>query len=156
DAQVGHNDSGGYVVGLSDVTEDQVANQERIERGSNSSIMRLAAGGAHEVGNPLNSLTTHLPLIERKLKKMRFGAAGEHLSESLAVCQGEVQRLDGIITHFLEAIRPQKPEFNEIDLVATVDEVLQVQEAELGDRRLDVSVDVNQTIPHILGDRGLI
>jgi len=72
------------------------------------------------------------------------------------VCQGEVKRLDGIITHFLEAVSPKQPELNELDLIELVDEVLRVQEAELCDRSLDVNVDVNQPVPVILGDRGQI
>ena len=64
------------------------------------------------------------------------------IEESIQVCQGEVQRLDGIITHFLEAVRPQKPELNELQLVQLVEEVLRVQEAELRDRRIEVNVEV--------------
>ncbi len=156
DAQVGHDDSGGYVIVISDVTEEKVSIEELIESERTSSIVRLAAGVAHELGNPLNSLTIHLQLIDRKLKKLALGLEGEKLSESLQVCQGEVTRLDGIITHFLEAVRPQKPELNELDLVELVDEVLCVQEAELRDRKLDVNVEVNAELPAILGDRGQI
>ncbi len=156
DAQVGHDDSGGTVVVLSDVTEDKVSMEERIESERIDSIMRLSAGVAHELGNPLNSLTIHLQLIERKLKKLQLGAEARSLSESLDVCQGEVKRLDGIITHFLEAVSPKQPELNELDLIELVDEVLRVQEAELCDRTLDVNVDVNQPVPAILGDRGQI
>jgi len=156
DAQVGHDDSGGYVIVISDITEDKVSMEEMIESERTSSIVRLAAGVAHELGNPLNSLTIHLQLIERKLKKLGLGDDGKKLSESLEVCQGEVKRLDGIITHFLEAVRPQKPELNELDLVGLVDEVLRVQEAELRDRNLDVNVEVDSELPAILGDRGQI
>ncbi|MDP4609821.1 MAG: ATP-binding protein [Opitutales bacterium] len=154
DAQVGHDDSGGYVIVISDITEEKVSMEELIENERTSSIVRLAAGVAHELGNPLNSLTIHLQLIERKLKKLGLEEEGQKLSESLQVCQGEVQRLDGIITHFLEAVRPQKPELNELDLVDLVDEVLRVQEAELRDRKLDVNVEVDSELPAILGDRG--
>jgi signal transduction histidine kinase len=156
DAQVGHDDSGGYVVVISDITEDKVSMEELIENERTSSIVRLAAGVAHELGNPLNSLTIHLQLIERKLKKLALAQEGQQLSESLKVCQGEVERLDGIITHFLEAVRPQKPELNELDLVGLIDEVLHVQEAELRDRKLDVNVEVDASLPAILGDRGQI
>jgi len=156
DAQVGHDDSGGYVIVISDITEDKLSMEEMIESERTSSIVRLAAGVAHELGNPLNSLTIHLQLIERKLKKLGLGDDGKKLSESLEVCQGEVKRLDGIITHFLEAVRPQKPELNELDLVGLVDEVLRVQEAELRDRNLDVNVEVDSELPAILGDRGQI
>jgi len=156
DAQVGHDDSGGYVIVISDLTEDKVSMEEVIENERTSSIVRLAAGVAHELGNPLNSLTIHLQLIERKLKKLSLDQQGAQLSESLEVCQGEVQRLDGIITHFLEAVRPQKPELNELDIVTLVEEVLRVQEAELSGRRLEVNIEVNDEIPHVLGDRGQI
>ncbi|MBL6918998.1 MAG: PAS domain-containing protein [Puniceicoccaceae bacterium] len=152
DAQVGHDDSGGYVIVLSDVTEERVSMEERIESERIDSIVRLAAGVAHELGNPLNSLTIHLQLIERKIKKLGEQTDAAKLAESLQVCQGEVERLDGIITHFLEAVRPQKPELNELDLLRLVEEVLRVQEAELGDRKLDVKVEVSDDLPTILGD----
>lgn len=152
DAQVGHDDSGGYVIVLSDVTEERVSMEERIESERIDSIVRLAAGVAHELGNPLNSLTIHLQLIERKIKKLGKQADAAKLAESLLVCQGEVERLDGIITHFLEAVRPQKPELNELDLLRLVEEVLRVQEAELSDRKLGVKVEFNEDLPTILGD----
>lgn len=156
DAQVGHDDSGGYVIVLTDVTEERVSMEERIENERSSSIVRLAAGVAHELGNPLNSLTIHLQLIERRLNKLSEQADALKIKESLHVCQGEVKRLDGIITHFLEAVRPQKPELNELNLVELVEEVLLVQEAELGDREIKVKVEVDDGLPSILGDRGQI
>ena len=156
DAQVGHDGSGGYVIVLSDITEERVSMEERLESERIDSIVRLAAGVAHELGNPLNSLTIHLQLIERKLKNLAKQPDATKLTESLQVCQGEVERLDGIITHFLKAIRPQKLELNELDLLGLVEDVLRVQEAELSNRKLDVKVEVNDDLPIILGDRDQI
>ena len=156
DAQVGHDDSGGYVIVLSDLTEERVSMEERLESERIDSIVRLAAGVAHELGNPLNSLTIHLQLIERKLKKLAKQPDSTKLTESLQVCQGEVERLDGIITHFLKAIRPQKLELNELDLLGLVEDVLRVQEAELSNRKLEVKVEVSDDLPIILGDRDQI
>jgi two-component system, sporulation sensor kinase E len=156
DAQVGHDDSGGYVIVLSDLTEERVSMEERLESERIDSIVRLAAGVAHELGNPLNSLTIHLQLIERKLKNLAKQQDATNLAESLQVCQGEVERLDGIITHFLKAIRPQKLELNELDLLGLVEDVLRVQEAELSNRKLEVKVEVSDDLPIILGDRDQI
>ena len=75
------------------------------------------------------------------------------MSDSLSTCQDEVKRLDGIITHFLQAVRPQKLELNELDLIELVSEVLRVQEVELRNRCLDVNVEVGESVPTVLGDR---
>ena len=152
DAQVGQHERGAMVV-LSDVTDEKVSMEALIESERIDSVMRLAAGVAHELGNPLNSLTIHLQLIDRKLDKLKADADTGGISESLNICQNEVKRLDGIITHFLQAVRPQKPDLNELDLIDLVDEVLRVQEVELRNRCFDVNVEVGESVPTILGDR---
>src|SRR5688572_26799190 len=48
---------------LSDITAEKKSTAELIENEKISSILLLAAGVAHELGNPLNSLTIHLQLI---------------------------------------------------------------------------------------------
>jgi len=151
DAQVGQHESGAMVV-LSDVTDEKVSMKARIESERIDSIMRLSAGVAHELGNPLNSLAIHLQLIERKLAKLQSDDSLDGLSESLTICQNEVKRLDGIITHFLQAVRPQKLDLRELDLIELLGEVLRVQEVELRNRCLDVNVEVGESIPKILGD----
>jgi signal transduction histidine kinase len=154
DAPVGQSGTGGHVVVLSDVTEDKVSLEERIESERIASIVRLAAGVAHELGNPLNSLTIHLQLIERKLEKLGLDKEAAKLLESVGICQGEVHRLDGIITHFLEAVRPREPDLVEVAVLDVIEEVLRVQQAELEGREIQVNVEVGQTPPPILADRG--
>ena len=98
-----------FTVILTDITREKQTTERLIEDEKTSSVLLLAAGVAHELGNPLNSLTIHLQLIARKLKKLSAGRDAASLTQSIAVCQDEVKRLDGIITHFLEAIRPRPP-----------------------------------------------
>ena len=49
-----------YVVILSDITKEYARTRQEIEDERVNSILELAAGVAHELGNPLNSLTIHL------------------------------------------------------------------------------------------------
>ena len=67
-----------------------------------------------------------------------------------------MQRLDSIITNFLEAVRPVDPELNELVLIELIEEVLRVQEVELADRKIEVKIEIDGSIPEILGDRGQI
>lgn len=142
-----------YAVILADVTHDKATTEQRIEDERTSSILLLAAGVAHELGNPLNSLTIHLQLIERKLKKLRATPDAAAIGESVEVCRDEVRRLDGIIRNFLEAIRPRKPDLAETDLTDVLAEVLRLQGREFEDRRVAVEAEEAGPLPAILADR---
>ena len=141
-----------FAVVLTDITQDRRATEERIEHASAASVRLLAAGVAHELGNPLNSLTIHLQLIARKLKKLPATKDAAALAESVGVCEGEVARLDGIIAHFLEAIRPRPPDLAETDLAEVLAEVLRFQQQELADRGITVEAET-PALPPVMADR---
>lgn len=151
-----HEGPGGaarFAIILSDITREKQSTAELIENERVSSVLLLAAGVAHELGNPLNSLTIHLQLIERRLRRLRDAGGDEGLRDSLKVCQDEVARLDGIIRNFLEAIRPRPPDLAETDLVTVIEEVLHVQARELEDRGIVVDGELPAGAPVVMADR---
>jgi len=154
----GDHPTGGrrFAVILSDVTRDKESAEERIENERTSSVLLLAAGVAHELGNPLNSLTIHLQLINRKLKKLKESKDLAALADSVRICEGEVKRLDGIITNFLEAIRPQTPDLSEIVLTEVLREVLAFQQHELVDRDIKVVAETPEDFPIVMADRNQV
>ena len=123
-----------------------------IENEKVSSILLLAAGVAHELGNPLNSLTIHLQLIRRKLADMEADAAVTQVGESLDICTEEVARLDGIITNFLQAVQPMAPDFRDLDPLGVLEEVLDSLGHELSDRSVSVEIEQSNELPVILAD----
>ncbi len=144
-----------FAVILSDITREKQTTEARIESERTSSILLLAAGVAHELGNPLNSLTIHLQLIERRLKKLKATKESDAaaLADSIAICQGEVRRLDGIISNFLEAIRPRAPDLVETNLAEVLAEVLRFQHNELADREISVEAETPENLPAVMADR---
>ncbi len=138
---------------LSDITAEKQSTAELIENEKISSILLLAAGVAHELGNPLNSLTIHLQLIDRKLKKLKASKETRSLEDSIKVCRDEVARLDGIIKNFLEAIRPRPPDLAELYLPELIEEVLHFQARELADRGIKVEGEMPAGTPVIMADR---
>jgi len=142
-----------FAIILTDITRDKQTTERLIEDERTSSILLLAAGVAHELGNPLNSLTIHLQLIARKLKKLKGGRETAALAQSIDICQQEVTRLDGIITNFLEAIRPRPPDLAETPVVDVLDEVLRFEAVELANRRIVVEAETQASLPPILADR---
>jgi two-component system, sporulation sensor kinase E len=140
-----------FAVILSDITREKQTTEARIESERTSSILLLAAGVAHELGNPLNSLDIHLQLIERKLKRAKASGA-EALTDSVQICREEVARLDGIISNFLEAIRPRVPDLAELNLTDVLDEVLRFQQRELANRGVEVEAE-SPPLPTVMADR---
>lgn len=143
-----------FAVILTDVTREKQTTEARIESERTSSILLLAAGVAHELGNPLNSLTIHLQLMDRRLKKLKGKdrEAGA-LANSVEVCQEEVRRLDGIVRNFLEAIRPRTPDLVETRLPEILADVLRFQQSELADRGILVEAEIPDDLPAVMADR---
>ena len=152
DEEDGDEDSQGnrsLAVVLSDVTEDKVSTEELIESEKVASIMNLAAGVAHELGNPLNSINIHLQLMLRRLKE---SGEDEKLGKSVETCIKEVERLDGIIAHFLEAIRPSEPDFRETNLLDLLEETLRGREEEFKARKVSAQVEAGAKDPLVYAD----
>ena len=142
-----------FAVILNDITRDKATTAELLENERTSSILLLAAGVAHELGNPLNALTIHLQLIARQLKKLKVDQDTGSLADSIGICQEEVKRLDGIISNFLDAIRPQPPDLAETNLGEVLDEVLRFQQNEFADRGIAVEVETPADLPAVMADR---
>jgi two-component system, sporulation sensor kinase E len=143
-----------HAIILSDITAEKKSTAELIENEKISSILLLAAGVAHELGNPLNSLTIHLQLIDRKLKKLKSASKETRsLEDSIKVCRDEVTRLDGIIKNFLEAIRPRPPNLTDVHLPEVIGEVLNFQGKELADRGITIAGEIPPGTPVIMADR---
>lgn len=62
--------SQGHLILIRDETPRQKKNAENIEAERLNALTLLAAGVAHEIGNPLNSIGLHLQLLARKAKQL--------------------------------------------------------------------------------------
>ncbi|HCN29941.1 MAG TPA: PAS domain-containing sensor histidine kinase [Verrucomicrobiales bacterium] len=142
----------GFVMLIRDVTETRKRTEAQIESERLNAFTLLAAGVAHELGNPLNSLTIHLQLIERRLKKM--GKSGEQLREHLDVASAEIKRMDGIISQFLAAIRPTQPQMRRASVAELLQESLRFLQPEIGQAKVKVRLDLRPDLPPMPLDAG--
>jgi len=142
----------GYVMILRDITESRRTAQQTIESERFNALTLLAAGVAHEIGNPLNSLHIHLQLMERQAQKLD-GEERTQLRESIDIARSEVSRLDSIVTQFLRAIRPSKPQLHAENLNAIVDEAVRFFAPEIKDRDIVVEQELRSDLPLLQLDR---
>ena len=151
--------SSGLALILHDATEARQKTFEAIESERVQALTLLAASVAHEIGNPLNALHIHLQLMEREIRKLRSSPPVQlkpkarvaaqvltadtveitgKLEKYLEVAKGEINRLDYIITQFLQAIRPAPVQLKLNSLNAVVEKTLELLQPELDNRGLTV------------------
>ena len=142
----------GHVMILRDITESRRSAQQTIESERFNALRLLSAGVAHEIGNPLNSLHIHLQLMERSVQKLHDGAKTE-LEQSIEVARSEVNRLDSIVTQFLKAIRPSRPQLRPENVNTIVEEAVRFFTPELQNREIVVEQELRSDLPLLQLDR---
>jgi len=141
----------GHVMLIRDTTSTHAETQENIESERLNALTLLAAGVAHEIGNPLNSLDIHLQLMERKIRKFP-PSARKDLTDHMHTARQEIQRLDTILKQFLNAVRPTTPRRENGDLNAVLQQTLALLEPEIGSRGIKVNLDLSDELPKALID----
>ena len=164
-----HRGSSGVALILHDATEAREKTFAAIESERSQALTLLAASVAHEIGNPLNALSIHLQLLEREAKKLRklvpeirdLSGRGKHQATTgtdvmeialkteryLAVAKGEINRLDYIVTQFLQAIRPTPPQLQMASLNDVVSETMELLRPEINNRGITTEEDLSGKLP---------
>ncbi len=139
---------------LRDVTEHRKRTQSELESETVKAVSLLAAGVAHEIGNPLNSLYLNLQILEQAVNDTGSPDAmdKEDMEDMIRICKNEVERLDSIIHGFLTELRPAVPEFRPVDLRELIIEVLQFMRSEIEARKVDVKCNWSTILPLVTGD----
>jgi len=106
-----------------------------------ASIGRLAAGVAHEVGNPLGAVGTYVEVLRRR------GAD----AEVTAGIARELERIDRIVRSLLDYARPHEDPLQVVDAARVAAGAFELLKAQGAFRGVRAQVDVSPDVPRILG-----
>ncbi|MCK5250478.1 MAG: PAS domain-containing protein [Spirochaetaceae bacterium] len=142
----------GSLLYIEDVT-DVRAEEARFKRAEGlASLTTMAAGVAHEIKNPLASMSIHLQLMRRQMHGEY--ASPEELQESLEILEEETERLNNIVSDYLFAVRPQDSRPLPADINALITELVQFLRYEMEDAHVRVLALLDKSIPSIPLDEG--
>ena len=110
----------------------------------------LAAGVAHEVGNPVGAILGYLDVLERD----------SSLSEKSGECLGSVRkeslRVRQILQQLLEFAKPKKPNFETFDLQRTVEEIVELIRVQQPYREIEIKLQSPDSPVLIRSDRCVV
>ncbi|HEY0194396.1 MAG TPA: ATP-binding protein [Kofleriaceae bacterium] len=131
----------GRVINFQDLTELRrlEAQSRRSER--LATVGQLAAGVAHEIRNPLASMSGSIELL--KLAPV----ASDDDRTLMAIIQREIARLNVLIGDLLDYANPRPPQRVDFDLGVMVEETLQVARREQAFATVDMTMSVDRPLP---------
>jgi two-component system NtrC family sensor kinase len=118
-------------------TQDELVRSEKL-----ASIGRMAAGVAHEIGNPLTSVLGHTEILHKRLKRKKL-KDGTLLLDLLDRTRKETERINRIIKDLLQFSKPPSTRIEDIDVNRVIHDSLNLISAQkrFHDITLDLSLD---------------
>jgi len=141
----------GTLIYIEDITEKR-RGEARLRRAENlASLTTLAAGVAHEIKNPLGSISIHLQLLQKALAK-KSEASEKKTDKYFSVIKEEIDRLNRIVVDFLFAVRPMNLELREGDINELLAQIMDFVKFEMEQSNIVCMLELDGNLPKILFD----
>jgi two-component system sensor histidine kinase PilS (NtrC family) len=124
--RTGQNEAGGFVFNFQDLTELKRLEREVFNKERMAALGRLSAAIAHEIRQPLTAMTGALKELAR------LAPLEDDDKKLVQIVSRESQRLNQIITEFLDYSREKSYAFADLDIVALIEETLLLIERHAG------------------------
>jgi signal transduction histidine kinase len=130
--------------------------EERLRVAERSTAMgRFASALAHEIRNPLNSISLTIDHVRTRLAPEDDPRRGEFES-LMATLKSEVARLNRLVGDFLSTGQPARLEPRPCDVGAVIRETVALVQHKARDQAIEIEVDLAADLPTIVADPGLL
>jgi signal transduction histidine kinase len=131
------------------VNRELVSTQEELLRSSTlAAVGRLAAGIAHEIGNPLGAVRGYLDILGAG------GDAKEEQGEIIERAAKEVSRIDSILREFLDIARPSKSAPGPVDVNMALRDTIATLDAHSEVANVRITTALADDLPPVMIDEG--
>lgn len=130
----------GYLGSHRDITEQKQLEQQLMHSQKMESMGTLAAGIAHEVGNPLTSISSIVQVLQRTV-------SDEFAKEKLGLVQSQVNRITKIIRDLVDFSRPSNYQLLPTSIVNVLRESVEIVKMAKKARLVKFAIEVRDEIP---------
>jgi len=141
----------GTIIHIEDITEKRKKETQLRRAESLAALTTLAAGVAHEINNPLGSISIRIQLLEKLLKPENTDKAA--IKKHLNVVKEEMDRLKHIVVDFLFAVRPMDIQLMSENPAQIVEEIADLIQPEADRMGINVEVSIGDDLPRVLMDK---
>ena len=125
--------------------QDEVIRSEKL-----SSVGRLAAGVAHEIGNPIGIILGYIEILRQQINE------NPENSGPLERLEKEVMRIDTIIRELLSFSRPSSVSLQPVQANEVIQEATTIISHQKGFRRIKLRLNLDKSLPTIMADERLL
>ena len=111
----------GYIVLFEDATQFKKMELAIRQSEKLAAVGALASGIAHEIRNPLASISGSIQMLQGFLPHI-----SDDQKKLMSISMKEIDRLNDLISEFLEYVRPEKPPTEPVDIVQVLREVTEM------------------------------
>lgn len=145
-APLSNNEGGVYQVVelIQDVTQKKILEAEMLHAAKMVTLGTMSAGIAHEVGNPLASISTRLHLLEREHDEA-------FIIQSVRLLRNEISRIERIVRGISQFGRPAKEGWKPCQVNKIIGETVEMLKYHKAAKRCSFSLDLSPGLPETLG-----
>lgn len=132
----------GTLIKAFDITQTY-ENSQKLKRAEQlASLTTLAAGVAHEIKNPLGSISIYIQLIEKIIKKNIDNSSQcfLELKDYCAIIKEEIGRLEDTINSFLFSVRKLKLNLEEININSLILSTIDFLKYEIENNNINIEI----------------
>lgn len=138
--------SGMYSIALiQDITEAKRLEERMMQSEKLAALARISAGLAHEIGNPLTSISSYVQL----LKEMDLG---EFANESVDTISKHIQRIAMIVRDISRFSKPVPVSEGPVDIRDAINSTISLVRYDKRMRDINVSIDIPEDFHPVYGD----
>ncbi|MBW2091172.1 MAG: PAS domain S-box protein [Deltaproteobacteria bacterium] len=136
-----------YLVLARDITEHKQLEKQLFHSEKLASIGILAAGIAHEIGNPLSAISGYTQILQNS------GISEDEAKEYLDAVADQARRIQRIIENLLDYSRPSTGIRSELNVVETVRTVMSMLASQQAFKGLEINLNLDDDLPAVNMDR---